>query len=198
MIEKLVSFIKRKVLRDSRERWNHQFEKGRWDNLRDPVELERIELVANLVKKYTRQQPRVLEMGSGEGFFRQLFQPNDFSEFIGSDLADVAIERANKQFGDAKTRFYAVDMNDFAPEGRFDAIVVNEAIYYANDVAALIRRFARHHLNEGGIFIITVHKKYKHEAELWENILSVTQEIDAAHISNEWSRWDIKVLKPKV
>ncbi len=198
MIKQLVSFVRRKIMRDPRERWNHQFEKGRWDNLRDPVELERIELVANMVKKHTtKPQPRILEMGSGEGFFRQFFQPTDFLEFIGSDLSDIAIARANEHFGDEKTRFYAEDMNTFAPKGRFDAIVVNEAIYYASDAGALIKRFIEDHLHHNGFFIITVHQKYKHEAALWASILSATEEFDAAHVSNEWSRWDIKALRPK-
>ncbi|NJN34597.1 MAG: hypothetical protein HC817_10420 [Saprospiraceae bacterium] len=85
-------------------------------------------------------------------FFRQFFQPTDFLEFIGSDLSNIAIASANEQFGDNKTRFYAEDMHIIAQKGRFDAIVINEAIYYATNAGALIKRYSEEHLHHDGFF----------------------------------------------
>ena len=46
----IISFIKRKIFRDTRERWNHNFKKGRWNGLRDPEEQRRLAVTADLVK----------------------------------------------------------------------------------------------------------------------------------------------------
>ena len=46
MIFTLISdLIRRKIVRDQRSRWNHQYARGQWEGLKGDVELERQEVV---------------------------------------------------------------------------------------------------------------------------------------------------------
>lgn len=198
MFDKIISFIRRKILRDPKARWNHNFAKGRWDNLRESKELARIEMTADFVRRYTRKgtKPRILEIGCGEGFFRQYFKDSDFSYFLGTDIADVAITNANEWFGDAKTRFEAQDMDKWLPEDKYDFIVFNECVYHSRNQRQLMERFATR-LNEGGYFIVSVHRNFKQYLELWDKVMHNNTKIDEGTISNEQSTWDVRVLQLK-
>ncbi len=196
MLNFIVSFFKRKVLRDPQARWDHQFKQGRWDDLRDDNELQRIEATANLVKKHRGDAPpSILEIGAGEGFFRKYFTDADFSYFLGTDIAPVAIQRANEWFGDDKTQFEVRDMDNWTPARQFDFIVFNECVYHSRDQRTMMQNFAKH-LTPKGVFIVSVHRNYKPYRELWEKVLAEhTQMLDQATIENEKSIWDIRVFR---
>lgn len=196
MLNGIISFVKRKILRDQKERWNHQFAKGRWDDLRDENELERIAATADLVKKHSgTPPPSILEIGAGEGFFRKFFDEKEFSHFLGTDIADVAIGRANEWFGDAKTQFEVRDMDNWTPDRQFDFIVFNECVYHSRDQRTMMQNFAKC-LTPNGVFIVSVHRNYKPYRELWEKVLAGhTKMIAETTVENEKSIWDIRVFR---
>jgi 2-polyprenyl-3-methyl-5-hydroxy-6-metoxy-1,4-benzoquinol methylase len=195
MLHSIVSFIKRKILRDPKERWNHQFAQGRWDDLRDSNELQRIEATAKLVAKHKKNAaPSILEIGAGEGFFRKFFEKDDFSFFLGTDIADVAIERANEWFGDEKTAFEVRDMDNWQPAQQFDFIIFNECVYHSRDQVRMMANFAKH-LTPNGVFIVSVHRNFKPYRELWQKVIGNANIIDEVTVENEKSIWDIRVFR---
>ena len=195
MFNSIVSFVKRRILRDSKARWNHQFAEGRWDNLRDSNELQRIEATAALVRKHKKNNaPSILEIGAGEGFFRKFFEENEFSYFLGTDIADVAIERANEWFGDKKTVFEVRDMDNWQPNRQFDFIIFNECVYHSRNQERMMEVFAKC-LTPDGVFIVSVHRNFKPYRELWQKVLGNSKVLDETTIENEKSIWDIRVFK---
>lgn len=197
MFNSIISFVKRKILRDPQARWNHQFAQGRWDDLRDANELQRIETCAQLVKKYRGDAPpSILEIGAGEGFFRKFFEESDFSYFLGTDIAPVAIERANEWFGgDPKTEFEVRDMDNWTPSRQFDFIVFNECVYHSRDQVTMMKNFEKC-LTPNGLFIVSVHRNYKPYRELWAKVLTHhTKMVAETTVENEKSTWDIRVFK---
>ena len=195
-MQSIISFIKRKIFRDARERWNYNFKKGRWNGLRDPEEQRRLAVTADLVRQYKGVDlPKILEIGCGEGYFRQYLNNEDFSEFLGTDLSDVAIAEAKKVFEDDKTHFIASDMHTYQPSKLYDFIIFNECVYYTPDVTALVKRFFPY-LKSDGYFIISVHHNFKGHQQIWDKIMVVTSKIDEKTVVNSYDTWDIRVLKP--
>ena len=45
MFNTIIDFFKRKVIRDQKARWNHQYAQGQWEGLKDAKELERQEII---------------------------------------------------------------------------------------------------------------------------------------------------------
>ncbi len=196
-MQSIISFIKRKILRDPRERWNYQFATGRWDGLRNPVEQERLGKTADLVRELTPPQylPSILEIGCGEGFFRHYLSSKDFKTFLGTDLSTVAIDHACQHFGDEKTEFMAADMHLFLPNEQYDFIIFNECVYYTSDVVALVKRYFPY-LKPDGYLIISIHHNFKAHQQLWDKILSISSKIEEKTVANSYDTWDIRALKP--
>ena len=91
----------------------------------------------------------VLDVGCGTGSAARAARRRDWSEYVGVDLSETAIDAARpvrtdrSQFvvGDAM----ALDL------GRFDIVVLNEVLYYADRPACFPRSGARPSLAPGGV-----------------------------------------------
>ncbi|WP_247233780.1 trans-aconitate 2-methyltransferase [Telluribacter sp. SYSU D00476] len=151
--ENAEDLFKRKILRKDRDRWNHQYAKGQWNSLGDIKELARFSVIAGYAQ-YLKPNGRILEMGAGEGYLQQRFDKTKYSLYYSTDVSDVAIEMGRKN-EDEKTRYLVADMNTYEPDTTFDCIIINEAIYYAPSVEAVLDRFNKY-LAAEGIFIVSI------------------------------------------
>ncbi len=186
-----ISWFKRRILQDQRERWNHQYASGLWEKLKAPAEHARLAACADLLRRHA---PRgdILEIGSGEALLQRHLKPEDYAHWFGVDLSDVAIARA-QAFASERMRYVAADMNAFEPGDKFHAIVFPESIYYATDRASLLQRYAGY-LYPGGVFIISIFTT-KRSAAIWAEIHAVTETIDARATTNEMGTWRCEVLR---
>ncbi len=189
----LFSWFKRRILHDQRERWDHQYASGRWEKLKAPVEHARFAACADLLRCHAAGG-HMLEIGSGEALLQQHLQPDEYASWYGADLSSVAIERA-QAFASERVRYVVADMTTFEPEGKFNAIVFPESIYYVTGRAALLRRYARH-LLPGGVFIVSIFAT-KRSPDVWQEIHSVTQTVSARATTNELGTWQCEVLQLK-
>ncbi|TAG62907.1 MAG: class I SAM-dependent methyltransferase, partial [Runella slithyformis] len=90
----------------------------------------------------------------GEGYLQQRFDKTKYSLYYSTDASDVAVENG-KKYEDEKTKYVIADMNDYAPDQKFDVIIINEAIYYGGSVDKVLGRFNAY-LEQGGIFIVSI------------------------------------------
>ena len=150
----LEDLYKRKVLRKGRDRWNHQYAAGRWDNLADLNELARFSVIAGYAQ-HLKPSGSILELGAGPGVLVQRFDKTKYGKYLVTDLSDVAVKAAEAELADEKTFFAVADMNTFVPTEKFDVIIINEAIYYAPSVQSVLDRFAPF-FNSDGIFIVSI------------------------------------------
>ena len=87
---------------------------------------------------YAPPPVRLLDVGCGHGRLLQLLARFGFGEYLGVDISAEAIERA-RALSVPDTRFEVVDMNRWETAERFDAILFNESLYYAERPAPGLR-----------------------------------------------------------
>lgn len=191
------SFFNRKILRTDRSRWNYQYEKGLWDGLENLDELARFSVLAGYVQFLKPNSPAILEIGCGEGIMAQRIGRQHYGSYLGTDVADTAIERARQRFGDAQTQFEAVDMNDLRTEQKFDIIIFNEAIYYLEPmVDKLVTQYAPM-LKPDGLLIISMNTgRHANSEARWKEIEAGFATVDSTFVKTDKNGWDVKVLRP--
>lgn len=87
---------------------------------------------------------RVLDVGSGTGFYLERWEQLGAQEIWGLDISAVAVERLAARFPRAKLR--CLDVTQATPEelaklGRFDFVSVMDVLYHVVDDAAYERAF---------------------------------------------------------
>ncbi|MFN8357001.1 MAG: class I SAM-dependent methyltransferase [Spirosomataceae bacterium] len=187
----ILSFIKRKILRINRERWNYQYQKGNWDGLKNEMEHDRFMAIVQLTERW-KPHGDLLEIGCGEALLQQKLTANSYNSLTGVDLSDVAIERA-QVFANERTRYLVADMEVFKPDRVFDAIIFTESLNYAKNPLSLLKRYQTY-LKPDGVFIISMYDN-KQIPQIWQSLAAAFEVIDALQTSNERGRWDCKVLR---
>lgn len=135
--------------------WDEAYADGRWDCLENTGEALRSSLIAALVGR-TLDRPAVLDVGCGTGLLRRELGPFGCRSYTGVDLSREAVERARRQAADdPHATFEAGDAETFAPGERFDAVVLNESLYYLRDpVAQALRYHAM--VRDGGLLVVSM------------------------------------------
>lgn len=191
MLQTLLSWFKRRVLRDQRERWNHQYTEGRWEKLKAPAEQARFDLCAALLRRHA-PGGSVLELGCGEGILESRLAPGDYARWLGVDLSEVAIARAQPRAND-RVRYVAADMRSFDPGGTFDAIVFSESIYCVPQPGLVLERYDTF-LNPGGMLIVSIFTTKRSDA-VWEELHAGATVVDSRVTTNELGTWVCEVLR---
>lgn len=193
----LTSFLNRKILRTDRSRWNYQYDKGLWDGLENMNELARFSVLAGYVHFLKPDNPSILEIGCGEGVLAQRIGRQHYGLFLGTDVADAAIEQANSRFGDQETRFEAVDMNDFQTDAQFDVIIFNEAIYYLKPMLDKLLFQYIPMLKPNGLFIISMNTGRHADSDAkWAQLEKAFTVVDSTWVKTAKNGWQVKVLRP--
>lgn len=113
-------------------RWNKQYKKGRWENLKNELEALRYQKIIDFIKKYAIKSPSILDLGCGDGVLTLRMQAEDYSFFKGIDFSSVSIEKAKAYFF-PNSSFEAYDILYYTPDQKYDCIIFNEAFYYIPD-----------------------------------------------------------------
>lgn len=194
MITAITDFIKRKIVRDQRARWNHQYALGQWEGLKDEVELERQEVVKEFFLKY-KGGGNIIELGCGYGVLPDvIFKKQHYDKYQGIDISDFMVQKI-QYLADDRHSFGTGDINNYTFKEKYDAIIYNEVINYGKEIPALLKNAQETGLKDNGIFIISVHE-FKGSPQIWTDIHNTLQVLDSRIIVNSRSRWQIEVLKP--
>ena len=107
----------------------------------------------------TAGRARVLDVGSGTGFYIERWHEVGAAEVSGADLTDVAVGRLRERFaGDTFTQF---DLTGTPPDslvpGHYDAISAIDVLYHIVDDDGYVRAIENLHslLRPGGMLILT-------------------------------------------
>jgi SAM-dependent methyltransferase len=175
--------------------FNHQFSNDKWDGLWDVPELARYSVITGYTKYYCKE-PRVLDLGCGEGVLQQKFSYEDYAYYLGIDFSEAAIEKA-KCIENDKARFELGNLNNMNIDGLFDVIIYNESLYYLNDPPGAIRAMFKN-LKPGGIFIVSMHKVGDERDWLWAALDEILDLKDKTSVSNRSNTtWTIGVYRIK-
>ncbi|MBI5768836.1 MAG: methyltransferase domain-containing protein [Verrucomicrobia bacterium] len=184
-----------KILRDRRTKLNYQYRQGGWAWL-DRLDEQGHHFV--LAGYFRRLKPggAVLDLGCGEGVWNDALGKESYSYYEGVDLADEAARLATTKRGDTKTRFFQGDFDTYRPaRGSFDAVVVNEALYYSRNPVACLRRYEPY-LAKDGVFLISL--LHRSSDAIWEKLYVVYDFLDENVVTNlHKTTWICRVLRSR-
>ena len=185
------AWFRRRILRDPAARWNHQYAAGDWEMLKAPGEHARFDACITLLRRHAAGGS-LLEIGCGEALLQRRLAPEDYRRFVGVDISDVAITRA-QAFADHRVRYLVADMRELELDEKFDAVIFTESIYYVPHCDQLLRNYGRF-LKPGGVFVISIYRN-KSSAATWVEIHLAAAPIDRVTSTNETGAWDCEVLR---
>ena len=135
-------------------RWQKEYASGRWEYMWGLDELVRYSNIMAYVR-YLKPRGSILDLGSGEGILQERLGAESYSRYIGVDISQSAIKKAQVR-QDGKTTFICADLVTFVPDCSFDVIVFNEILYYLDDPLSIMKYYARF-LEPNGIFIVSMY-----------------------------------------
>lgn len=176
-------------------RWDAQYRAGRWDFLAGSDELARFGVLVAYLRKLT-PGGAVLDLGCGEGLLCEHLRPLGYRRFLGLDVAPAAVERANR-LADERTAFVAADAETWAPHdgARFDAVVLNECVYYFERPLTTVSRYAREVVAPGGVVLVSAFQTLRSRAVLRE-LRRAFRVRDEVVLKHRKGRWSVLVLDP--
>lgn len=170
--------------RRSAEEWSAAYAAGALDAYAGLDELARYSVIVGYVRWVASEMPArvpsVLDVGCGSGLLRRRLEGTPFSEYVGIDLSDSAIEVAGG-FAFDRSRFVVGDAGTM-DLGEFDIVVLNEVLYYSADPRAFLER-VRALVREGGVVVVSM---WRHPADrrLWKIVDATLHIVDRVEVCN--------------
>lgn len=101
---------------------------------------------------------RVLDIGSGTGFYLELWKENQAEQVIGSDLTEVAVQRLQQQFADMRIMQMDITNPELPSDlGDFDIISMFDVLFHIVDDNKLRQALTNIHslLKPDGVFVFS-------------------------------------------
>ncbi|MFY9822260.1 MAG: class I SAM-dependent methyltransferase [Thermoanaerobaculia bacterium] len=175
-----------------KEVWEEQYRRGHWELMRGLDEVARYSVIAGYLHRL-KPGGSVLDVGSGEGLLLDHLAPYGTSRYHGIDLSEAAIAQAAPRANERAT-FAAADAETYVPQGRFDAVVFNECVYYFNDPVASVRRYEPY-LAEGGCFVVSTFRSRRADV-IARRLGEVYTLLEETAITNRKGTWVVRIFRP--
>ena len=133
------------------EAWDSQYAAGRWDVMRELDELPRYGALAAYLHRL-HPAGAVLDVGCGEGILLDHLPAPAAAGYTGIDLSRTAIDRARERHPGAE--LVVGDAERWEPARTYDAIVLNECVYYFERPLEGALRWRRW-LADGGTLLVS-------------------------------------------
>ena len=147
-----------------RNLWNTEFANGRWDYIDSTPE----DCVYLFLRKYLRGGS-LLDLGCGSGNTGTELETNSYSNYIGVDISDVAIEKAKERSARARrarrNRYFQADIVKYVPAVNHDVILFRESLFYVPlaRTRTMLYRY-RKYLKPDGVIIVRMCDRDKYSA----------------------------------
>ena len=152
----------------------------------NPWAQRRARLILELLKSLRLKDPKILDLGCGNGWFCPALA--EHGEVTGIDLSRTNMERAQQCF--PHIRFIGANLFDYPlPEKLFDVVVSQQVIAHVSDQSGYVERCAAT-LKDGGHLILSTNNKLVMD-RLGDELVS---EKALGHIENWLSFADLKKL----
>ncbi len=145
---------------------------------------------------YAAKEPTILDVGCGHGRLLKLLAGLDFAEYVGLDWSAEGIERSRSLMV-PRTRFEVADMNHWDTSDRFDAVLLNNCLSYADDPRAMFERTLGWLTDDG--LVITAMYRGLGARYIWSSIEAAQVEQVATCAVKDGGTgavWDVKVFRP--
>jgi len=184
----------------SREQWEAEYQSGQWDYLASGEERP-VQMVVLGYAVHRQAAPAVLDVGCGDGVLFGMMQRFPLAEYHGVDVSEEAIARlrarAVPQSGATainRVVFSRADFETYSPTRRYDVIVFNNSLMYADDPLWVLERFANHLTTDGFIVASMCYNRW--QFPIWKRITHRFTAVHAAEVTNEQGLlWHVRVLQ---
>jgi 2-polyprenyl-3-methyl-5-hydroxy-6-metoxy-1,4-benzoquinol methylase len=173
----------------SKEAWEEQYRRGDWGFMRRLDELARYSVISGYLRHGT-PGGSVLDIGCGEGILRDELRVQGYSRYVGVDISETAIEQARATSDDTpddKATFVAANAETWVPEGRFDAVVLNECVYYFEEPIPTLQRYWEA-VAPGGLLVVSTFRSRRSAVILdrLEVLLPLADQVAVTHRKGTW------------
>jgi SAM-dependent methyltransferase len=174
----------------ARAAWEAQFEAGQWEYM--ARETARYAVIVGFMERF-KGSGAILDIGCGQGFLYRRFRPYGYRRYVGVDISANAVAHL-AEYADFRTQFIQGDGDTFEPDQPFDAIVLNESLYYLRDPLACLHRFARY-LAPDGVLIVSNYTESRRARALLGDAVAEFTVVDEALTRQGKLAWRCVVLK---
>jgi 2-polyprenyl-3-methyl-5-hydroxy-6-metoxy-1,4-benzoquinol methylase len=173
--------------------WDSSYADGHWDFLDSADQRPRHYAISGLLtERLPREGGRVLDAGCGLATLYPLLRGRA-AEYVGLDLSAEALKKAAAVYAaEPGVRFAHERFEEFQGDG-FDAVVLNEVLYYfpLSSVDAVVDK-ALSLLKEGGVLVVSMNRNLK-ARWIWRMLRS-RRESQSVRVTNlaTGSYWTVK------
>ena len=177
------------------ESWEQRYRSGGLDFMDSLPELAHYMVIVGYLQ-HLFKSPAILDVGCGPGKLSALLRPFSFERYVGVDLSAEAIKRASRHAAPNAT-FEVGDFAVWAPRERYDAVIFNEVLHYAEYPADVLSRYAAEALKPGGVSIVSLHRA-KNYLVIWQTIKRRFDVLDWTTVTNAQGLvWDIGLFRAR-
>lgn len=149
------------IVRQTKEHWDRQFAKGKWDFLtKASIDQGHAAIIGLLCRELAKESKiKVLDVGCGNGLVTGTVTTLcSACEYTGFDISQVALDKLKEQYGNV-TLFCADANNPPDFKEKFDVILFAEVLLYLDfeRILATYKQF----LNEDGVYIISLYDSWR-------------------------------------
>jgi SAM-dependent methyltransferase len=178
--------------------WDAQYAAGDYGERLDSISEVTHNMVILGYLAYGAKEPMVLDVGCGHGRLLQFLAGFGFAEYVGVDWSGQAVQRA-RSLSIPHTRFEVADMDHWDTTERFDAVVLNECLYYSAVEPREMFERAIGWLAEDGVVIVSMFRGLG-ARYIWSRVQSgAVEQLAACAVKDCMTGkvWDVKALRPR-
>ena len=174
------------------QRWDNEYESGKWDYMQSIEELGRYSVIAGYAT-YLKAKS-VLDVGCGDGNLIRLLPLME--SYVGVDISPIALTKAQEAI-DTRPNYCLIesDFDTYLPTNKFDLVVFGESLYYSRHPLQTLVSY-QNALANGGHCVISMYKNLK-APPIWEMVNDIFDILDETHIHQRNQGWIIRLLIPK-
>ena len=180
------------------EKWDSEYRQGVYDRLANSDQRHHHRLLAAMIADRW-PNPRVLEIGAGEGVLFEAFRPHAPARYVGVDFSAPAIEkglaRLSAERATGQVDLLLGDGRAFRTDETFDVVVFSECIEHLGEVEDLVSHYAPNLKPDGGVGL-TMWLALK-PLRLWRRLKALGRVLDEAVINTpRGGGWLVSVVRP--
>ncbi len=173
----------------STDQWTDAYGSGQLEYYGTLDELARYSLLVGYVGFFfppapERTPPRILDVGCGTGLLRARLEAAGVGDYLGVDLSPTAVQAAERRRL-PRSRFVVGDVAAL-DLGRFDVVVLNEMLYYVEDVDGFLERLGDL-LEPSGLLLVSMWR-HPGDRSLWRTVderFPLVDRVEARNRGNE-------------
>jgi len=166
----------------SKNNWEKEFAGGGWEGLDSaPSERARHALIGMYLNHFC-PEGKILDVGCGLGTMTDFLNQVQKSKYLGIDISETAISEAVKR---KNLSFISTDFLEFTTEEKFNAIVLNEVLYYLEEEAAIAHALKL--LDDNGFIVVSLYRQKKmhyNDKRIWDLCMKYFYPIDHIEITS--------------